>query len=412
MEKNEEISVNFKFVRNGTTVEKAELNEIWIDVGNKMEMGIIDHHGEGKDNSVCATEMVYKHPELVLGNITNPNEVTIVGHILPDFDCVASAYLVKQLVEKGSIDSEMQKIVDYAMKTDTGRINPSRDEVNSPYAILNSFAYMPENAGVSFDELNRNIMNNGFKLIDYCMERIRQNPELNFESHELIGDNNPFIENMNLLKEATTQYDEIVDNDEMSEKTQITLPTVDGNSQKVSGIFIKRMPKNELARDMMKNWLRDDGQVFTSIPVYDSNNFRDENGNKTDIKTARVILSVAPDKGVTLEGLGKKLEEREDNKCKELNIKRYSKDREGNVSYANRPGYDSPDPWYDGRGHNYEIVDGPMSGSVLTVEEINDTAKEYSKHIEIATRLQQSVDKSKELSQEINELQKLNEQEK
>ena len=404
MEEEKNIGVKFEFVRNGTTAEQTpEENTIWIDVGNKMEKGIIDHHGDEKDDSVCATEMVYRHPELVLQNITNPNELTIVGHILPDFDCVASAYLVKKLVENGELTPEMEKVVEYAKLTDTGRINPGRNDVKNTYSILNAFAYMPENQNVSFDELNNNIMKNGFRLIDYCLERIKQNPELTFDSPELIGDNSPFLEEIKLLEQASKEYEEVL---ETADKTQLSLPTLDGKAKNVPSAFVKDIPENELTRDMMKSWLRDDGFVFTSIPVYDSHNFRTDDGQVLDdVKTSRVILSVAPGKGVNLEGLGKNIEDKESEKCAELGIRRYSKGRDGSISYENRPGYESPDPWYDGRGHNYEIIDGPMSGSVLSVGEINEIAMEYSKHIEKANALENSVDENNELSEELQQLQ-------
>jgi hypothetical protein len=32
----------------------------------------------------------------------------------------------------------------------------------------------------------------------------------------------------------------------------------------------------------------------------------------------------------------------------------------------------SPDPWYDGRGHNYTIVDSPRSGTLLRYQQIID----------------------------------------
>lgn len=394
------LAVKFEFVVNGTTAEQTpEENTIWIDVGNKMETGIIDHHGEAKDNSVCATEMVYKHPELVLQNITNPNELTIVGHILPDFDCVASAYLVKKLAENGGLTPEMEKVVGYAKLTDTGRINPGRNDIKNPYSILNAFAYMPENQNVSFDELNNNIIKNGFSLIDYCLERVRQNPELTFDSPGLIEDDSPFIEELNLLEQASKEYEKVI---KTADKTELILPTVDGKAKNVPSVFVNDIPENELTRDMMKSWLRDDGCVFTSIPVYNSHSFRTDNGQVLDnVKTSRVILSVAPGNGVNLDGLGKNLEDKESEKCAALGIIRYSKERDGNISYENRPGYESPDPWYDGRGHNYEIIDGPMSGSVLSVEEINEIAKKYSKHIEKAYTLERSVTESNELDEKI-----------
>ena len=51
------------------------------------------------------------------------------------------------------------------------------------------------------------------------MERIKQNSKLNFESNELIEKDSPFWENMDILEAAGNQYDEIINNNEMSEKT-------------------------------------------------------------------------------------------------------------------------------------------------------------------------------------------------
>jgi len=43
-----------------------------------------------------------------------------------------------------------------------------------------------------------------------------------------------------------------------------------------------------------------------------------------------------------------------------------------------RPGYHNPDPWYDGRGHNYTIVASPRKGSVIPPEEIRRIVSTYT----------------------------------
>ena len=375
--------IKFQFVRNGTTAEEMpEENVIWIDVGNRMGKGILDHHGNAseRDDSVCAAEMVYRNQNLVLDNISDSNNLTIVGHTFPDFDCVSSAYLVAKLVQEGTLSPEMEKLVQYAKLTDTGRINPSRNDIQNPYSILAAFGYMPKNEGVPFDELNTNIMKDGFKLLDYCLERIKENPDLTFESPELIGENSPFREEIELLKSASKEYETVVAS---AEETQMALPQSDGiGHQSVSGIFIKDIPDNKLTRGLMKAWLRNDGYVFTFLPSYEGNSYLTNDGQvREDIKVNAVTISVAPDCGVNLRGLGKRIEKAEAIECERMDIKRYSKGRNGEISYTNRPGYDSPDPWYDGRGHGYEIIASPMSGSVLSVSEINSIVKDYSKEI-------------------------------
>ncbi|MBT5491004.1 hypothetical protein HOK00_01475 [bacterium] len=40
------------------------------------------------------------------------------------------------------------------------------------------------------------------------------------------------------------------------------------------------------------------------------------------------------------------------------------------IDEPNRPGYDIPDPWYDGRAHDYTIIDSPRIGTILNFNEI------------------------------------------
>ena len=42
-----------------------------------------------------------------------------------------------------------------------------------------------------------------------------------------------------------------------------------------------------------------------------------------------------------------------------------------------RPGYDNADPWYDGRAHDYTIIDSPRGGTWLSADEIEAAFLEY-----------------------------------
>src|SRR5439155_16837656 len=87
----------------------------------------------------------------------------------------------------------------------------------------------------------------------------------------------------------------------------------------------------------------------------------------------RCILSVRPDSGASLEGLGAELERAESRRRQELHGRddRLYDPRTGE-RLPDRVGYDNPDPWYDGRGHEYTIVDAPRAGTVLTADEVED----------------------------------------
>ena len=43
-----------------------------------------------------------------------------------------------------------------------------------------------------------------------------------------------------------------------------------------------------------------------------------------------------------------------------------------------RPGYDNADPWYDGRGHDFGIVDSPRSGTWLSADEIESAFLQFA----------------------------------
>ena len=88
------------------------------------------------------------------------------------------------------------------------------------------------------------------------------------------------------------------------------------------------------------------------------------------LSPGRTILSVQPGRSVWLSGLGEALERAETAKRRTL-----GQERQG----APRPGYDSLDPWYDGRSplHGWTIVDAPRAGSLLTPAEIHGVLDDW-----------------------------------
>ena len=78
----------------------------------------------------------------------------------------------------------------------------------------------------------------------------------------------------------------------------------------------------------------------------------------------RFIISVAPESGTHLKGLGQRLEQREALKRKHLG-------QERPVEPIRYPS-DNSDPWYFGQGHQYTIIDSPWEGTILTAEEVQN----------------------------------------
>ena len=91
----------------------------------------------------------------------------------------------------------------------------------------------------------------------------------------------------------------------------------------------------------------------------------------------RYIISTDPLSGFHLKGLGAKLEKLEQIKEESMGLP-LLKGRERLSKELGRYGYKIKAVWYDGRGHNYTIVDSPAIEnkgeiycvSCLTIEEI------------------------------------------
>jgi len=107
--------------------------------------------------------------------------------------------------------------------------------------------------------------------------------------------------------------------------------------------------------------------------------------NEKQITRSRVVISVDPTAGVCLSGLGRKLEiaetEKEDSIFKEnAELKEKLRNR-GNPRYINEEWCKTEDPWYDGRGHDYTIIDVPKVNSLLTFEEIVDISLSFTESV-------------------------------
>jgi hypothetical protein len=91
------------------------------------------------------------------------------------------------------------------------------------------------------------------------------------------------------------------------------------------------------------------------------------------VRLCRHVISVDPSSGLALTDLGARLDERESAARERLRAQHgVDLTRTGEP----RPGYANSDPWYDGRGHEYTIVDSPRAGSVLTVDEVREVMSE------------------------------------
>jgi hypothetical protein len=181
----------------------------------------------------------------------------------------------------------------------------------------------------------------------------------------------PLLSLISQIEKEREIYLKDIEDPDKSRKTEIVsifLPSREKIEWKeVDGIFIND-PSSQLFRYFARtdtiNSPEKQGFVFTLIHYKKQNH---------------TFISVDANTKYFLASLGTVLERKE----VEIREKLYGSDtrhkNEKGELRENRPGFNNPDPWYDGRGHNYTIIASPRDGSCIPIEEIRNITFTYLK---------------------------------
>lgn len=397
-------AVNYDYCVKSIKQCTIQPNRIFLDIGNKLEKGVIDHHeiySNSNSTSYNSTVGILTAcPEFIFSNINDDSEeIEIVLHSSPDFDCIASAYIAMYLIENKQYPDNYKYLVDYAEEIDSGRILFSPDNFINPYAITCAIeSALEKKEGNESKLINDLTLKKGLRLIQCVMDNMDKlmDKSLGFKHPAiLLGYENEFKDEINLLKNDYEKYKKDLDNVVDKRIQKIRLPLINHvNNQylkEVDALIWNEIPSCELH----KIWARQDknspsgtGYVFTFIPCeldkrskgYEE---RLQKCSQYNIKNSRVIVSVNPDCGVNIKGLGEQLERNECIKERELinGIGNNFIWRKRSSRRFKEEWCDNEDPWYDGRNSNYTIVDSPRVGSLLSIEEIKNIALNFVKPV-------------------------------
>ena len=347
--------VQADFVPMGSQLEPKKATLV-LDVGGKLEKGIIDHHQVGAPPHSCASLLVHKHPEYVLEHLSgaHPGKVTFVIHKSPDFDAICSFFLARRLLLHGDIPERWQALIEYALEVDTARLKLDETMIRrSPYAILAAITHLHRN---DLDRLNR-----GLSLMHYLATWLEGEPGRSLRDDQLFPGGHPFEAEQAFIGR---DYDDYLYDLGGAQKHAITLRKLHSGIEETVDLVIVVSPRSQL----FKVWARLDRtnspskRGFIATVVHHRVGTADHN---------RCIISVDPslprDDLLSIAGLGEALTQLED-------VKRNLRQVTPIPLQPRRRGYPNQDPWYDGRGSsfNFTIVDSPGRGSALTMDEIND----------------------------------------
>lgn len=388
-----EVTWRYAFVGPGTVVQPTR-DALYLDVGGKLCKGVIDQHQDGTLGR-STSELVLRFPELVhehlLGKWLDLRDAghdlngrafspVIVTHVYPDFDSVVASWLAQRLVEDGELPPEAEALAAYGALVDQGAytVDLTRPET-ATHAIHMAFLATQHRRLGHVATLQR-----GHQLIDSVLEAIRKARKGSFplemaqllppafwspsarERDAELARAIPSWRESEAFKEERAIVDEDLERFRADHAKalcrEVLVRAVDGGPPLVVPTFIATEPTQS---KLNKYWVRASGFPYFICPSA-------EPDRATGQPRHAVFLSLDPTwkdpkegRKPTLRGLGLRLEEAE----------RLARAHDPTLDRGKPPRYDdgtcdNADPWYDGRGHDYTIVDAPRCGTVLPYERI------------------------------------------
>lgn len=415
------VSWRYSFLPAGCLVERMT-DAVFIDVGGRLEAGVIDHHHANAAKRSSA-RLVVEHPGFVHEHLVAPwiaadrlTRVrgrswapTIVMHTSPDFDAIVSTCLVQSLVEHGEFPAGHEALLDYADSVDMGGEKPSLPEkAHELYPLILMLQNTPsahecgDTASVTLEELGRKV---GVLQED-------GNSQLSMEKNELVLRVGLHLVQSWLAgqgKNGGKQDKQLVGSPVAERLAESLHRDVDrfknaqSRYQRLGPVAVASSPSHEpvsleaavlracecealqctcdpvpIACDKIYMRLGLAAEAIASTPLtVIEKPWRSTAGGEAS-RHRWWIISIDPQADASvveasLEGLGASLEWAEQDRREALGVTETSR-RFGVARYAEYPGV--ADPWYDGRGHQYTIVDSPRNRSVLTCEEVVRILKE------------------------------------
>jgi hypothetical protein len=334
------MNIQYSFIPAGTVAE-AELNRIYLDVGNRLCNGVIDHHHSDAPEQ-SATEIVLNRPELVTAQIgAEGHPMTITTHHFPDLDAISATYIAGEHLLGKPISKFHRWLASYTSAIDAGKLKLNPDNAICVYSIFLGRTHQSSIAtnSMDIDSVSLNMLCSGLNLLEFLCQSASALPS-KLEDTQFLRSLPELAKDIAWVENDFERYRQDMCKAELF---KATLPLQNGEGYKeVNGLWISK-PESAL----FKSWARGSGFTLTATQLSDS----------------RIIISVPPDQDVNLKGLGERLETKETEVREQMGKQRLGQ---------NRPGYDSPDPWYDGRSplHHYTIIDSPRDGTVIGMEDI------------------------------------------
>ncbi len=283
------VNIRHEFVAFGTRCA-PQPGRLVLDVGMALAPGVLDHHFAEAENE-CAASLVVKHPELVLDHLRPSGRpadafgpVTIVTHLLPDFDALAAVFLSLRLLETGQVDDGMRRLAAYTRMVDASLLPPTIDLAATPYAVLRALF-----AGVKkpLEEINADRIAEGMRFMNRLYTRAAEGGDI-LEDRSLFAGVDRYERAVRKVEGDNAWYQGDAHH---ARKVMLNLPCSDGNGR----ILVDGLIVVDAHSFLLKEWARRDrdasplGRGFSFV--------------YSNYQGLRYSLGVDPAVGVNLRGL-------------------------------------------------------------------------------------------------------------
>jgi hypothetical protein len=377
-------SWSLKFVPHGTRLQPPlEDGTVALDVGNGTpEAGIFDHHGG--EAASCTAELAFRNRSLLKSQLVGSSKRTVLLHESPDFDALTSFFLAWSLVAQSSPlePHRLRPLIDFASDVDQGRIRPT-DSLTLYTFVLMVGPWLTTEDGGAFRTSGRTkrVFEDGRiepapSLTDACTAALALRllrdwdavswwlPSDPIETEDVSSSLRPLLSP--LEARLNVQVDRCTHDIQRARAADdvgwMKSPAKDGAPSEVPYVRVIDPDANS---SILGKYLRTWSQQKHSTPVVSILQFREPR---------RTVVSVPPESGLTLKGLGLHLEQLEHGARspaaqRDSDPPRYQRTDDSGTVHVD-PLFSSSDPWYDGRGHNFTIVDAPRNGSALSLDRV------------------------------------------
>jgi serine/threonine-protein kinase len=370
-------SIRFVFAGYGCTAPRLmPPDRLFLDVGGDLRAGVIDHH-RFIGAKTCTASLILKHSGYVDQAVAPDRDgqelFAILVHQEPDLDCVASALFARQYLAMQRFPEEAEKLAAYVEWVDAGgqsSLTSFRSSLYVAYQIL--VHRLAKQRFPTLQERWDKQLRAGMALAEAVLREVihRGHDVAEVDAFAVPGGVGEAARQE--VEEDEQRYQRKLKDPRCHVRVgQLQLPDRNGYLAAVDLLLIRDADNlyDPDRCEMVKIWARADTVHSPGKKGFVALNTFTSEGPE---QVRRCIISVRPDAPVTLEGLGKWIEKAEHERRKQGNLGKDGREYEllTGGRLPDRPGYSNPDPWYDGRAHDYTIIDSPRCGTVLTADEI------------------------------------------